>query len=220
MSEPENMDEKFDDFVRREARSYNAPPDLVPREEMWKAIGEARRASHSGAGGRGPGVNPRHRLTYALIGMAATLVVGAAIGKYALGTRETAPAGVPVLAAAASDTAGASYAVATSEHLARAEALLTAFGNSSPDPASDAQLASWARDVLSSTRLLLDSPAAREPARRRMLEDLELVLVQIVQRSPTDGAAEERAHVERTMERTQVLPRLRSMQSSGANRGT
>jgi hypothetical protein len=217
MSEPEDMDEKFEEFVRREARVYNAPPDTVPREEMWEAIGEARRESR--AEGREPRTKRHRSLTFAWIGMAATLVIGLAIGKYVLGSREAAP-GRPGLAAAAVDSTGSSYAVAASEHLERAEALLTAFGSSKPDAASDAQLATWARDVLSNTRLLLDSPAAREPARRRLLVDLELVLVQIVQHSSPAGAAEERAHVTRTLERTQVLSRLRSMQPSGANRGT
>jgi len=48
----------------------------------------------------------------------------------------------------------------------------------------DAQLGAWARQLLSNTRLLLDSPVANDPQRRPLLEDLELVLVQIVQLSP------------------------------------
>src|ERR1039458_3783747 len=83
----------------------------------------------------------------------------------------------------------------------------------------DKQLSTWARDILSNTRLLLDSPAADDPSRRRLLQDLELVLVQMVQRSPAAEEAEERSHIDRSMERTQVLPRLRSALPAGRNNG-
>jgi hypothetical protein len=62
--------------------------------------------------------------------------------------------------------------------------------------------------MLTNTRLLLDSPAGDDPVRRRLLEDLETVLVQLLQR--TGGAVDERALIERTLERTQLLSRLRS----------
>ena len=81
----------------------------------------------------------------------------------------------------------------------------------------DKHLSVWARDILSNTRLLLDSPAADDPARRRLLQDLELVLVQMVQRSPEAGAGDERAQINRSMERTQVLTRLRSALPAGPN---
>ena len=207
MSDSGKTDDKFDDFVQREARAYNAPPEIVPREEMWEAIAHAREAS----GGR------RRLAGYAWIGVAATLLVGVAIGKYAFGTRATQFVRAGEFVGA--DTAATTYQVAANEHLARAEALLTAFGTSRPDVASDAQLAAWAKEVLSNTRLLLDSPAARDPSRRQLLEDLELVLVQIVQRSPPDGRSQERAHITRTLERTHVLSRLRSSLPNGPTGG-
>jgi hypothetical protein len=211
-----------EEFLEREARAYNAPPERVPRDAMWTAIQSARSAARAAAerGGTQPGTGAirRRRVLYSWIGMAATLVIGIAIGNFARGRHEV-PGALPP-ATVATDTASTMYQVATSEHLARAEALLTVFGTSPNDAALDEQLASWARDVLSNTRLLLDSPAARDPSRRRLLEDLERVLVEIVQRSPTAGAAEERSHIERSMERTQVLPRLRSAQLNGVNSGT
>ena len=35
-------DEKFEQFVKTAAQSYNAPPARVPRDEMWEAIKAAR----------------------------------------------------------------------------------------------------------------------------------------------------------------------------------
>ena len=222
MSDSENTDTGFEEFIEREARAYNAPPKIVPRDAMWSAIQAARAAARPDAPRFGDrsgiaGIR-RRRVSYGWIGMAATLVLGVAIGRYAFATRtvvHNAPSEVTT-----TDTSTTSYLVATSEHLARAEALLTVFATSTPDPATDLQLASWARDVLSNTRLLLDSPASHDPSRRRLLEDLERVLVEIVQRSPAANGAEERSHVERSLERTQVLPRLRSAQLAGVNSGT
>jgi hypothetical protein len=203
-------DEKFEEFLQREARSYNAPPANVPRDEMFAAITAQRRLSDV----RHKTPDRRHTARYAWIGMAATLVIGVAIGKFALSSQDTA---APALAAAPSvqsapqsSTDTTSYARAATAELSRAEALLTAYSASGANVAVDKQLSGWARDILSNTRLLLDSPAAVDPARRKLLQDLELVLVQMVQRSPEAGANEERAHIDRSLERTQVLTRLRS----------
>src|SRR5690606_1737251 len=37
-------DEKFEEFLQREATAYNAPPPEVPREEMWAVVARARAA--------------------------------------------------------------------------------------------------------------------------------------------------------------------------------
>jgi hypothetical protein len=98
--------------------------------------------------------------------------------------------------------------VASREHLVRAEALISVVAASAADMAIDSLTSRWAREMLTSTRLLLDSPAGDDPARRLLLEDLETVLVLLVQRSgaPTD----ERALLDRSLERTQLLTRLRT----------
>ena len=87
MSDSEQTDERFEGFVQREAGAYNTPPDLVPRDEMWDAIRSAR-AEALGASAASDGTTAprrRARLAYAWIGMAATLVIGVAIGRYAFG---------------------------------------------------------------------------------------------------------------------------------------
>jgi hypothetical protein len=83
----------------------------------------------------------------------------------------------------------------------------------------DAQLGSWARELLSNTRLLLDSPVANDPQRRPLLEDLELVLVQIVQLSP-GSTPQDREMIEKTLRQDHVMTRLRTAIPAGSQRGS
>ena len=106
------------------------------------------------------------------------------------------------------DAVGTAYAIASRDHLTRAEALVAVVATMPADAMMDSLMGRWARDVLMNTRLLLDSPAGEDPIRRRLLEDLETLLVQLVQRS--GRAAEERQLIDRTLQRTQLLTRLRS----------
>lgn len=110
------------------------------------------------------------------------------------------------------------YQVAANRHLANAEALLTAFRTDSRDARMDASLSKWARELLSNTRLLLDSPAADDPQRARLLGDLELVLAQIVQLSP-GAAAQDRELIEGSIRNGQVMTRLRTAIPAGPTRG-
>ena len=110
------------------------------------------------------------------------------------------------------------YHAAAVQTLVQAEALLTAYrrtGDAAPDPVAVAQAGRWARDVLSSTRLLMDSPAARDPRMRMLFSDLELVLAQIVQLSGAPLQASERELIERALRDRDLLPRLRSAVPAG-----
>jgi hypothetical protein len=272
-------DDKFEAFLEREARAYNAPPAEVPREAMWQTIASAR-ATHRAApaaavsepvklGAAVGAVRPRRPMRYApWMGMAATLLIGVGIGRFMLRDRTTAlatpdstvaatpisdsgasvtapaPSATPVDAApvpraprgeavryaaagqaaresrsavvtvaqpaapSRRNTASPTYAVASQQHLTRAEALVAVVATMPQDAMMDSLTARWAKDVLTNTRLLLDSPAGDDPVRRRLLEDLETVLVQLVQRSGRD--AEDRAMIDRTLQKTQLLTRLRS----------
>jgi hypothetical protein len=108
------------------------------------------------------------------------------------------------------------YRITVMRDLTQAEALLTAYRDNahSRDTEADAQLAQWAREVLSNTQLLLDSPVGADPQRRQLLEDLELVLAQMTQpeavRTPTD-----REMIDRTLDRDHVLPRIRAAVPAG-----
>ena len=191
------------------------------------------------------------------MGMAATLLLGVAVGRFAtqrsthdspvaaltaspdVGGRDIeTPAGAgpaapgEVLAAEArlarppvhdarpiAGSGNTTYALVAARHLADVEVLLTSYTASPADARTDVLLAAWAKDLLSNTRLLLDSPAARDPVRARLLADLEVILVQLVQRSP-GGDAEERSAVERTLNKNQLIPRLRSAVPAGLHSGT
>ena len=110
------------------------------------------------------------------------------------------------------------YQVATLTHLSDAEAMLTSF-RSHTDEKMDAAMAKWARDLLTNTRLLLDSPAATDPRRRQLLEDLELTLVDIVQLSPGAGA-QDRQMIEKNLDQGHVITRLRTAIPAGMQKGS
>jgi hypothetical protein len=124
--------------------------------------------------------------------------------------------------ASASPGSGSSsaYQLTAVRHLSEAEALLTSFRTrTTADQQMDAQLGSWARELLSNTRLLLDSPVANDPQRRPLLEDLELVLVQIVQLSP-GSSPQDRELIEKTLQQDHVMTRLRTAIPAGPQRGS
>jgi hypothetical protein len=119
-----------------------------------------------------------------------------------------------------SSSSSSAYQLTAVRHLSEAEALLTSFrARSTTDQQVDAQLGSWARDLLSNTRLLLDSPVANDPQRRPLLEDLELVLVQIVQLSP-GSTPQDRELIEKTLQHDHVMTRLRTAIPAGSQRGS
>jgi hypothetical protein len=110
---------------------------------------------------------------------------------------------------AADDIRARAYTVATAQHLTEAEAMLTVFKGDLSQGRMDAEISAWGKNLLSNTRLLLDSPAAQDPVRRKLLQDLELVLVQIVQLSPK-SSARDRDLIKGALTDDQVLTRLRT----------
>lgn len=237
-------EERFEQFLRDNSADYESPRGEVPRDEMWKAI-QAQR----GTGAAVPTFQRIAARRWAWIGMAATLLLGVGIGRYAYrGQTEPAPAVVaatslpttpsdnpqatpldtPVSVVPDSPSAptngapfatNGAYAVASDRHLQAVQVLLTSFSTENADTRSDSLVAVWARGLLTNTRLLLDSPAARDPQRARLLQDLEVILVQLVQRSPGTAAAD-RSDVERTLQKTQIISRLRSALPAGLPSGT
>ena len=207
-------EERFEQWLREHAEGYHQPPGEAPRDEMWEAIAATRRRRHTldVAEQRLP-----RRRDWMSVAAAATLLLtaGAAVGYWARGAGTHAPVpGVAAQPAAVdSEVGAATYEVASLQHFTAAEALLTSFRADSPAE-SDQALRRWARDLLASTRLLMDSPAGDDVARRRLLEDLEYVLAQIVQLDP-DAPPAERALVEQSIGREQVLTRIRSSIPAG-----
>jgi len=113
----------------------------------------------------------------------------------------------------------APYVTATREHLDRSESFLTGVRVDLTAGAPDTDFESWARSLLSRTRLLLASPAGRDPETRRLLEDLELMLAQVVVTAATSDPAEVRLLGE-GLEDGDLLRRLRSATSEQTGPGT
>ena len=285
-------EDKFEEFLKKAAQGYNAPPARTPREDMWSAI-EAQRAAGPRVvygGGSAMRESPVRRFGSRIwLGAAAAAVVflatGVGIGRWSASRSvsssvaavnapradspsasseeplTTAAPSEPGMVAATQTGAGGSdasvrgatdrtaaarqtdsrgsngtrvalggssansssssaYQLTAVRHLSEAEALLTSFRTrSTTDQQMDAQLGLWARELLSNTRLLLDSPVANDPQRRPLLEDLELVLVQIVQLSP-GSTPQDRELIERTLQQDHVMTRLRTAIPAGSQRGS
>ena len=158
-------------------------------------------------------------------GIAAILIGGIGVGRYLLpstgpskyqmaaSTARTSADSVTALglgpdALAALPRSNDPVRVAMEEHLARTVALLTTVRDEDPSTAPIADLDGWARELLSTTRLLLDEPQLRDERTRRLLQDLELVLVQIVQ--ARKAAPETNRAPGETMRETNLLPRVKA----------
>lgn len=199
----ESDDERFNEWLREAAKTYHAPPPgPTPREDMWARIAAARRR------------RPWLRWTLAA---AAVLVLGIGIGRWTAGPDTGGSSGTVLAADTANDDV--LYRVAATQYLSRAEALLTEFRADAQHGAADASFVRSARELLTTTRLMLDSPAARDARLEALLEDLELVLAQIVQLT---GArrAEEVDLIQQGLEQRGVLTRLRTAIPAGPGVGS
>jgi hypothetical protein len=192
-------DDPLPERLLEAARSYHVPPP-TPREEMWAAIGAARRRRRA--------VGRIARPLRWGLALAATLVLGIAIGRLGwLGahSRTAAPA-----LGAAGQAPTAPYRVAAGQYLERTEVLLTDFRAESRRGRLDPVFLASARDLLTTTRLMLDSPAANDPHFKVLLEDLELVLAQITQLPAEPGARIELELITQGLTQRSVLARIRA----------
>src|SRR5262245_61519284 len=169
------------------------------REEMWKVV------SRSWAEQAVQRRRRRVATAWSGLGLAlvATLAVGIRIGR---GTTGPAPVDEPVARTPRSGLPMA-YRVVVGEHFKEAETVLALFAAES---SADADLSSAARSLAATTRLLIGSRAGEDPEVRRMLLELEILLVQI-ERLVDERDAAERQAVREGLEETGVLPRLRQM---------
>jgi len=285
-------EDNFEEFLKKSAQSYNAPPARTPREDMWSAIQAQRTAGPRVVYGGGSATRESSGRRFGSkiwLGAAAAAVLflatGIGIGRWSASSNaprsvavvnppntgssvpsieepsSTVPDGggggssptqakragsetstprtgaraggsqqadltrgsggqVALGGASPNSTPASAYQLTAVRHLSEAEALLTSFRTrSTTDQQMDAQLGSWARSLLSNTRLLLDSPVANDPQRRPLLEDLELVLVQIVQLSP-GSTPQDREMIEKTLRQDHVMTRLRTAIPAGSQRGS
>ena len=202
MSE-DRLDELIDDL----ARGHHPPPP-TPREEMWSKIEAARRFEPR----RAAWVN--RAWLPAAAGIAAVLMLGIGLGR--LSVRPVSTDAVATSADAlqmAPDAGDAAYRLVANEHLGQAELLLTSFRSAAETGEIDARVGVWAKELLTTTRLLLDSPAGEKPELRILLEDLELVLAQLSQLPATGSTSESKMEVQLASEAIEdagVLPKIRT----------
>jgi len=195
-------DREFEDLMREVGRDYPAAP-TPPLETMWHRI-QARAFA--------PRQLPRAVTWTRPLALAATLVLGIGIG--VVGSRLAGPAlgtlEQPVEFAndpqSRADEPSPFVGVA-GDYLEQTTALLVAVTDPDQRLAYAPGTVRRARELLSTTRLLLDA-GAHNPALRDLLQDLELVLAQVA-RTNDDGAAPgDAAFVSEALAQRDLLPRL------------
>ena len=203
----DNDDGKFERWLQDAAKTYHAPRP-TPRDEMWARI-ETERARRAAR----PVLELRPWMRWGLAA-AAVLLLGVGIGRWTAHQQTGARGGTSVASADSSGNSDVVYQVAATQYLSRTETFLTGFRADLRARRVDTRLMGQARDLLTTTRLLLDSPAADDPRMRALLEDLELVLVQISQleagRDPRNADL-----ITQDMDQRSVLPKLRSAIPAG-----
>lgn len=172
------------------------------------------------------------------IGIAAALLVGIGLGRMSLvlerqvtsptepeaqvaeltpgvGSSPIVPAG-----AGARGEVPTPFRVAAIQAMDRADVVLTSFRSEASAGEITGETTAWARDLLSTTRQLLDSPASRDPRMGELLRDLELVLAQIASLEPRDGSdAPEVDLVADAVDRRDMLTKIRMVSGEVAAMG-
>ena len=142
------------------------------------------------------------------IGLAATLVIGIGLGRVSMKEQ----AAVPTLAAVSTDTTTntvGAYDRVASDLLGRTVVLLASLPAEARNVGSGERFSNQATELLTSTRLLLDSPAASDVRFKSLLEDLELVLAQIAMLQ-SGRTRQEIDLITDALEERDVVPRIRS----------
>jgi hypothetical protein len=200
------MNEDPMDRLLEQARDEYNRPATPPREEMWAAI-QAKKAARKRP-------NPWGKVIWPL-GMAALLAMGFAIGRLTDRSRE-APRGSQLATDPPVNPGPVSPAMAGAalQHLSRTETFLTGFRLEASARVPDPALLHGARDLLGTTRLLLDSPDLKDQRLRQLLRELEVVLAQVAQLQ-ADPSQEDADLIVHELDEQGVLPRLRTTIPAG-----
>ena len=188
---------------------------VVPRELMWARIRKERTTRVHAA--RKQRETRRYLITGAAI--AATLVIGIGLGRISKSdaiNRTTTNAPAVAVTDSQQGAESSPVRVAMNEHLVRTATLLTSVVSRDPDARPRADVTAWSQEWLATTRMLLDSPEViADDETKRLLEDLEVVLMQIIQSRGTTAPEARRAPSE-TMRETNLLPRMRAAVSTAS----
>jgi hypothetical protein len=144
------------------------------------------------------------------LGIAAALMMGIGLGRFSMNETTSGPA--TVSSAIVTDTATSAanaYDKVASELLGRTVVLLTSLPADNRNVGAGEQFSNQATELLTSTRLLLDSPAASDARFKDLLEDLELVLAQIAMLQ-SGRTRQDIDLITDALEERDVVPRIRS----------
>lgn len=208
-------EEQLDDLLHDAARSYRVPPN-ADFDAMWQRV-EREVFGPPVRNGHGHWRTPSWRVFS--VGLAASLVLGVALGRLTTRDAVTPATATAVAATDSSPVARGVYAQAATELLDKTTLLLTSLSTEARSGLDDMQFTVQALELLTTTRLLLDSPAASDGRFRDLLEDLELVLAQVASLRSARGREEIELITDALLERDMV-PRIRSAAarlSSGAD---
>ncbi len=194
-------EQRLDELLDDARRTWPLPPE-PDYETMW-----ARIEREAFAGTRQEQRTPSWRVF--AVGLAATLAIGIGLGRFTkTGVESPSVAAVPAVVSDTAERASGAYDRVASELLGRTVLLLTALPENG-NVASGERFSVQATELLTSTRLLLDSPAASDARFKDLLEDLELVLAQIAMLQSGRTRQEIDLITDALVERD-VVPRIRS----------
>ncbi len=207
-------DQKLDRELDRLRTTWRVAPE-PPLDAMWERV-EAAAFSDGGQRRETP-VHPLRRW----MPLAAMLLIGIGVGQVLPRLMPEAGAGGPAPVAQGAGPESATPLELTSEpfvgiaagYLEQVTALLVTLATETEQGRPLDNTRAQARDLLATTRLLLDVPGAFDPTTSVLLDDLELVLVQIA-RLPNRPGDPDVYLIDQALGERDVLPRLRSLLAS------
>lgn len=205
------MDDKELELQLQRLRANWRVPGEPPLDSMWTRI---ETEVFSAPPRRTPA-----RWLRTLLPIAATLIVGFGLGQLAPPLLRRADrvqddqaasgnvvtrSGIPVRLTGQDEP----FVGIATDYLERVTALLVTLAEESRHGQPLEYSTAQARDLLSTTRILMDSPQAGDQHLQALLDDLELVLAQIV-RLPSRPAPPDVQLIDQALDQRDVIPRLR-----------
>ena len=195
-------EERLTELLDDARRTWPLPPE-PDYQAMW---GRIEREAFAGV--RRDTRTPSWRVFSS--GIAAALMLGIGLGRFSTSATSSPPS--TMASAVVTDTATAAssaYDRVASELLGRTVLLLTSLPAEARSVGAGERFSLQATELLTSTRLLLDSPAASDARFKDLLEDLELVLAQIAMLQ-SGRTRQEIDLITDALEERDVVPRIRS----------
>jgi len=195
-------EDRLNELLDDARRTWPLPPE-PDYQAMW---GRIEREAFAGV--RRDARTPSWRV-YSL-GLAAALMLGIGLGCFSKPGTASAPANLSTAVVTDADAqASGEYDRVASELLGRTVVLLTSLPAEARNVGAGQQFSNQATELLTSTRLLLDSPAASDARFKDLLEDLELVLAQIAMLQ-SGRSRQDIDLITDALEERDVVPRIRS----------